>query len=161
MFCACELIQPFSAVFCMFKVVHKFGFRLVTNEIPNKRQPVKRRSCSDIDSCFWQHLYVLPRPSSRVLRTTQLLKVNCILLSSKHWLGKLASHARSCGYFEVTPPIALLGTFDLRLHCHVVVRSLTSSSWLFMFLLSRCKWTGFDFVIPAGENTGRLRITAC
>jgi hypothetical protein len=60
--------------------------------------------------------------------TTQALKVNCFLLSSKHWLGTFASHARSYAHFEVMPPIALLGTFDLRLHCHVVVISLTSSS---------------------------------
>jgi hypothetical protein len=45
----------FSVVFCVVTVVHKFHFRLVINEIPNKWRPVAT-SCSNRDSCFWQDL---------------------------------------------------------------------------------------------------------
>jgi hypothetical protein len=45
-FCACEIIQLFSVVFCVVRDVHKFDFRLVINETTDKCQPVER-SCSD------------------------------------------------------------------------------------------------------------------
>ena len=44
-------------MFCVVRAVHKFDFRLVVNETPNKRRPVEGRSCSDIDSCFWQCVF--------------------------------------------------------------------------------------------------------
>jgi len=34
--CECERLQLFPLVFCMGRAVHKFDFRLVTNETPNK-----------------------------------------------------------------------------------------------------------------------------
>ena len=60
-------IKLFYVVLCVTRAVHKSDLRLVTNETPNKWRPVERTSCSDIDSCFWQDLYVTLRLSSRVL----------------------------------------------------------------------------------------------
>jgi hypothetical protein len=37
----------FSVVFCVVTAVHKFDFRLVINETPNKSQPTETQSCSD------------------------------------------------------------------------------------------------------------------
>jgi hypothetical protein len=42
-FCACEIIQIFSIVFCVARAVYKFDFRLVV---------AKTTSCSDRHSCF-------------------------------------------------------------------------------------------------------------
>jgi hypothetical protein len=41
-FCACEMMQFFSAVFCVVRSVHKFDFRLVVKE-------TKATSCRDRD----------------------------------------------------------------------------------------------------------------
>jgi hypothetical protein len=38
MFCACEIIQLFSAVFYVIRAVHKFNFGLVINETTNEKQ---------------------------------------------------------------------------------------------------------------------------
>jgi hypothetical protein len=46
-FCACDIVQLFSVVFCVVRTVNKFDFRHVINETPNKCQPMERRSCSD------------------------------------------------------------------------------------------------------------------
>jgi hypothetical protein len=47
-------------MFYVVRAVHKFDFKLVINETPNKWWPAERRSCSDRDSCFWQDLYITP-----------------------------------------------------------------------------------------------------
>ena len=44
-----------------------FEYKLVKNGSPNKWRSVES-SCNDGDWCFWQDLYVSPRPSSRVIR---------------------------------------------------------------------------------------------
>ena len=49
---ACEIIQLFSVVFWVVRDVLKYDFRL-TDETLNIRQPLKRKSWSDRDSCFW------------------------------------------------------------------------------------------------------------
>jgi hypothetical protein len=73
-------MQIFSAVFCVVRAVHKFDFRLVTKETPNKWRKMQKRPCSDTDSCFWQDLYIFPRPSSGVLRdSTHAVQVNAFL----------------------------------------------------------------------------------
>ena len=41
MFCACEMIQLFSVMFCVVRSVHKFDFRLVINYTSNKCRPVE------------------------------------------------------------------------------------------------------------------------
>jgi hypothetical protein len=51
-FCACVIIWLLSAVFCVVRDAHKFDFRLVINETPNKWRPTERNSCSDEDSYF-------------------------------------------------------------------------------------------------------------
>jgi hypothetical protein len=48
MFCACETIELFSAVFYVVTAVHKSDLGLVINEITNKWEAVKK-SCSDRD----------------------------------------------------------------------------------------------------------------
>jgi len=45
-FCGCELIHSLHAVFYVVRTVHKFDFRVVINETPNK-WPLERGSCSD------------------------------------------------------------------------------------------------------------------
>jgi hypothetical protein len=78
----CEIIQLFSVVLCVVKVVHKFDFRLVIKGTSNKWRPVGRRPVSDRDSVLWHDLYVCPRLSSQALRDpTHAVQVNCILLS--------------------------------------------------------------------------------
>jgi hypothetical protein len=84
-FCACEVLQLFSAVFYVVRAVHKFEFRLVINETPSKWRPVEIRSCSDRDLCFWRDVYIFSGPSSRILRdSTHAVQVSCILLSKGH-----------------------------------------------------------------------------
>jgi hypothetical protein len=39
-FCACEIIQLFSVVFCVIRAVHEFDFRLVINETSSIWRPV-------------------------------------------------------------------------------------------------------------------------
>jgi len=46
-FDACKIIHLFSAVFCVFRAVHKFDFRLVINATPNKWRPVKGNAVID------------------------------------------------------------------------------------------------------------------
>jgi hypothetical protein len=82
-FCACEIIQLFSVVFCVVTSVHKFDFRIVMNEKPtngNKR----KQAHAVVEICFLRDLYVFsPLPSSRVLReSTHTVQVKCILLSN-------------------------------------------------------------------------------
>ena len=80
-FCACELIQLFSVVFCMLRAVHKFDFGLVT----------KRKGHAVTENRIFDRIYRFsPRPSSRVLRdSTHAVQVNCILLSKYHYLQLL------------------------------------------------------------------------
>jgi len=59
MFCACQIIQLFSAVFYMVRAGHKPVLGLVINETANKWEAAKK-SCSDRDRSCWQDLYVLP-----------------------------------------------------------------------------------------------------
>jgi len=75
----------FFVVLCVIRAVHKFDFKLVTNETPNKWRPVGKMSCSARVLCFWQDLCVFPRPSSRMIRdSTHAVQVNRILLSKEH-----------------------------------------------------------------------------
>jgi hypothetical protein len=74
-FCACEIIQLFSLVFCVVRAVHNFDFRLVINEEKLRRALIETH-------VFWKDLYVFAFPSSRMLRDcTQAVQVNCSLLS--------------------------------------------------------------------------------
>ena len=41
--CACKIILLFFVVFCVARAVHKFGFRFVVNETPNRLRQVERR----------------------------------------------------------------------------------------------------------------------
>jgi hypothetical protein len=61
-FCACEIIQLFSFVFGVVRVVRALEFRLVILKITTL--------CSDRDSCFWHDLCIVPRLSSRLNRLT-------------------------------------------------------------------------------------------
>ena len=61
-FCAWEIIQPFSAAFCVDRTVHNFDFSILIKETINKWRPVERRSYSDTDSCLLHHLQVHPLP---------------------------------------------------------------------------------------------------
>jgi hypothetical protein len=77
-FCGCELIHSLYVVFCVVRNVHKFDFRAVTNETPNK-WPFERGSCSDthvLILMFWYpcsdtHVLILmswyPCPDTHVL----------------------------------------------------------------------------------------------
>ena len=62
MFCECEKIQLFSAVFCVVRTVHKFDFGLIINGTCNKCRLVfvtkEIASCSDRRSCVWRDLCV-------------------------------------------------------------------------------------------------------
>jgi hypothetical protein len=64
--CAFEIIQLFCVMFCVFRLVYKFDFRVVINETANKWRPAERRLCNDIHF-FWQDLYDFPWPSYGVL----------------------------------------------------------------------------------------------
>lgn len=46
MLCACEWTRLFSVVFCLVPAAHKFQFRYLVKEIPNRLRLVERRSCS-------------------------------------------------------------------------------------------------------------------
>jgi hypothetical protein len=46
-FCACGIIQLFCVVFCVVRAVHKFGFRLVVEENPNKWRGVFFKNLRD------------------------------------------------------------------------------------------------------------------
>jgi hypothetical protein len=54
-FCACELIQFYSVMFCVARAVYKFDFRLVINATPNKLRPMERRSCMLM---FFERMYI-------------------------------------------------------------------------------------------------------
>jgi len=56
-FNACEIIQLFSVVFCVFRAVHKFDFRLVVNETPNKWRPVEGRAVIDTRDLDTIHMF--------------------------------------------------------------------------------------------------------
>jgi hypothetical protein len=75
--CVCEIIKLFSGAFHVVRLC-------ILNETHNKWRPAGR-SCGHTDSCFWQDLYVFPRPSSPVLRdsTHATMKVICILLCNR------------------------------------------------------------------------------
>ena len=72
----------------MVRAVHKFDFRLVIKETPNKRRPVEGRSCSD--RLMFLTVCVFRRQSLPVLRDPTLaVKVNCILLSNRQYVPKI------------------------------------------------------------------------
>ena len=77
-FCSCETINLFSVVFCVVSDMHKFEFRLATNEtLTNGHAGIQSRT-------FFlnQELHIFPRPSSPVLRvSTDAVQIGCILLS--------------------------------------------------------------------------------
>ena len=62
-FCGCEIIELFPVEFYVISAVHKFEFRLVTNETPNKcRQAFdKNLRRAAIKARFYRLFYVLPR----------------------------------------------------------------------------------------------------
>jgi hypothetical protein len=84
MFCAFELIQLFCVVFCVFRLLYKFDFRLVVNETANKWRPAERRSCNEIH-VFWQDLYDSPDRLTECEVTAHTVQVSCILLSKRQW----------------------------------------------------------------------------
>jgi len=47
----------------MVTAVHKFHFKLVVKDAPNKWRHVERKLCADGDRCFWQDIYVFRRQS--------------------------------------------------------------------------------------------------
>jgi hypothetical protein len=49
-----KITQLGPVVSYVVRGAHKFSFTSAVNEIPNKRQPVERRSCSDHDFCCQQ-----------------------------------------------------------------------------------------------------------
>jgi hypothetical protein len=63
-----EILQLFCVSLWVLGAAHKFNFRRVTNEIPNKWRIIERRPWCDTSSYFWHDLYIFSRPSSRVLR---------------------------------------------------------------------------------------------
>ena len=58
-FCACEIIHFLNGVFYVVRFVHKFGFRLLTEN---------RTACSERRSCFW-HGVCLALTVTAILRT--------------------------------------------------------------------------------------------
>ena len=82
-FCACENTQLYSVLFYDVTAVYKFHSMLVIKETLDIWWPVERTSCGDRDLGY-DRICILPRSSSRLLReSTQVVKVNCILLSSE------------------------------------------------------------------------------
>jgi hypothetical protein len=72
-YCACKITRLFSVLFCELIAVHKFDFRLVIKETPNKRRPEEKGSCSDKESCFLHNLYVVPGSWRDCRGTLQML----------------------------------------------------------------------------------------
>lgn len=62
-FYECEIIELFPVEFYVISAVHKFEFRLVTNETPNKRRQafVKNLRRAAIKTHFYRIFYDLPR----------------------------------------------------------------------------------------------------
>lgn len=78
-------------LFVLFYVVivgFKFDFRLVMNEISSKLQSVEGRSCSDIDSCFGQDVYVFVDRCRECCGTlfNCSISVSCNLLSKRQYM---------------------------------------------------------------------------
>jgi hypothetical protein len=96
MFCACEIIPLFSVVFCVFRSVHKFDFRLVVNETPNKWWPVEGHAVMMLvfltrSICFPLIVVASVRGLSAVCRSTTFSWVSNIIccqmtLSVKKWV---------------------------------------------------------------------------
>ena len=85
-FCACEKTQLSCVLFHIVTAVYKFDSRLIVKETDDMWWPLERRSCDDRDLGF-DRICILPRMSSPLLwETTQVVKVNCIFLSSKLYL---------------------------------------------------------------------------
>jgi len=57
-----EIIQLFSVLLWVAGAAHKFYFRRITNEIPNKWRLMERRPWNGASSCFWHDLYIFYRP---------------------------------------------------------------------------------------------------
>ena len=68
MFCECELVQLFSLVFCMGRAVHKFDFRIVTKETPNKWRSLcknLRHAVTEVHVCDWICMFASDRRDDR------------------------------------------------------------------------------------------------
>ena len=86
-FFACEITQFFPVVICVVRTVHKFEFRIVINQTPNKWRPVERMSCSNRDSYFWHDLCICLRQCSWVFRDySHDVQVGWILLSKRQYI---------------------------------------------------------------------------
>lgn len=57
MFYACEIIQLFFVVFCVFRAVHNFDSRLVINETRNKWRSVEGRAVVDTRDLDTIHMF--------------------------------------------------------------------------------------------------------
>jgi hypothetical protein len=90
-----QIIPLLSVVFCVFRAVHEFDFRLVMNETPNKWRPVDCRSCSDRNARFWQHQYVSPDRRRKCLGTEPTLwRSNAFCWVTDiaiHWVNNISS----------------------------------------------------------------------
>jgi hypothetical protein len=78
-FFGCMLMDLISTVFWTVRAVHKFDIRLII---------IKKKTTSWCyrNSCFWQYLYVLPRPPSWMLRDSpKVVQLYCILLSHRDY----------------------------------------------------------------------------
>lgn len=73
-----DITLLFSVVFYMVTAVHKFDFRPVTSETPNKWRPVIRKSCCDRNSCFSGPLPFLPTVVARIKGLPTLCRSNAL-----------------------------------------------------------------------------------
>jgi hypothetical protein len=112
-FCGCELTELVYVVLRVVTAVRELYFRLVISETSNKWRPVfvkQTGSCGDRESCFWQDLYVCPRPSSRVFgNSTHTGQVNCILWSKTQYF-----HSPACFHGAMCTTAHLPSVFQVR-----------------------------------------------
>ena len=87
-FCACEIVQLFSVVFCVVSAVYEFDLGINVKETPNKRWPVDSGPCSDTDSCFYiATICFSPTVVAIECLHTHAVRVNCILVIEGHYYG--------------------------------------------------------------------------
>jgi hypothetical protein len=82
-YCACDIIQLFSAVFCMIRAVYKFYFRLVID---------KKETTSCCDGDFFDRIYMFFPDRRR-----HAVLVNCILLSKELYVSHVKGVPTECG----------------------------------------------------------------